>query len=238
MRLFSAADLDGDGYLSIGEFRQHLPAGHQMSEVVFDAVLWRADVDHDGVIDFNEWLLHHERRAHAEGRTPSGSAASRPMPSGASGDDDDGMDGDVGLHADDEAGRLGLGGRGGARASSAVRLGASDEGGEIDAWLLELDDSIDAEIGTSAAEIRTSAAEIGTSASMPGATSATGTGTGTETGEGAQQGSLPTVRVEGSEGYLQRLISLSAPSRQVDFNRTSLTPSRCHPGKWTFTGLH
>jgi hypothetical protein len=63
--LFCNADLDGDGALQLDEFRRHLVArfGVRFSgDVVFEALCRKADLNQDGLIDFNEWLVFNETR--------------------------------------------------------------------------------------------------------------------------------------------------------------------------------
>ena len=63
--LFCNADLDGDGALQLDEFRRHLVArfGARFSgDVVFEALCRKADLNQDGLIDFNEWLVFNETR--------------------------------------------------------------------------------------------------------------------------------------------------------------------------------
>ena len=64
--LFGNADRDGDGCLDLAEFRRHLRerfGERHSSDVVFDALARKTDLDDNHLIDFNEWLLFNERRA-------------------------------------------------------------------------------------------------------------------------------------------------------------------------------
>ena len=80
--VFSNADKDGDGILSAAEFRAHVDEGRRgasrISDIVFEALVKRADVDGNGMIDFNEWLLSRvERNQRADERSEPELGASR-----------------------------------------------------------------------------------------------------------------------------------------------------------------
>ena len=66
--LFGNADVDRDNTLTADEYRAHVVAsrGEKAQSVVFDALLKRTDINLDGEIDFNEWLIAQSRHAHPE----------------------------------------------------------------------------------------------------------------------------------------------------------------------------
>ena len=99
---FGAADEDTDGCLSLPEFQAHLVGRHgerYRSDILFGALVKRVDLDRNGVIDFNEWLVYSRRHAQ-RGRAAEGGGEEGEASEASEADEDDGEEED---DEDDEA---------------------------------------------------------------------------------------------------------------------------------------